>query len=74
MTIDPKLYTKYTGRVPGDSMTRYGESLAKRAAKGPPGDTSFFGALYRGRRILRVVLAVVALVVIVLFLWGDKIL
>lgn len=33
MTIDRRLYQKCTGKLPGEAMTRYGESLAKSAAQ-----------------------------------------
>lgn len=44
MAIDPKLYKKYTGRLPGEAMNRMGESLARSSAKGPAGDTSSFAS------------------------------
>lgn len=50
MAIDPKLYKKYTGKMPGEAMTRMGESLAQQSANGPAGDTSFLGAWRRGRK------------------------
>ncbi len=31
MTIDPRLYEKVTGRMPGDAQKAYGEALAKSA-------------------------------------------
>ncbi len=33
MTIDPRLYEKVTGRMPGDAQKAYGEALAKNAAR-----------------------------------------
>jgi hypothetical protein len=33
MTIDPRLYEKYTGKRPGDAMNRLGEALAQNVAK-----------------------------------------
>ncbi len=53
MTIDPKLFKKYTGRNPGEAMTRLGQSLAKQ--KSLDGDTSILGALGRGRRRMAIV-------------------
>lgn len=49
MTIDPKLFKKYTGRLPGEAMNRMGGLLAKEATKGPRGDISLLGAYARGR-------------------------
>jgi hypothetical protein len=49
MPIDPRLYQKYSGKMPGEAMTRYGQSLAKQASRGPSESVSFFGALKRGR-------------------------
>lgn len=34
MTIDPRLYEKVTGRMPGDAQKAYGEALAKNSARG----------------------------------------
>lgn len=31
MPIDPRLYRKYTGKMPGEAMNRYGEALAQSA-------------------------------------------
>jgi len=40
MTIDPRLYQKVTGRMPGEAMNRMGESLAKSARPKSPGHQS----------------------------------
>ena len=50
MTIDPKLFKKYTGKMPGEAMNRLGQSLAKQSARDSADDTSFLGSLGRGRR------------------------
>jgi hypothetical protein len=72
MPIDPRLYQKYTGKMPGEAMTRYGESLAKQSARGPAGDTSFMGSMARGRWMLRVGIAVVVLVVVLVVLLRGR--
>ena len=72
MTIDPKLFKKYTGKMPGEAMNRFGESLAKQAAKCRPGDTSFVGAYSRGRWFVRVGGAILALAVVLFFLFSWK--
>lgn len=69
MTIDPKLFKKYTGKMPGEAMNRFGESLAEEAAKGPRGDTSFAGAFSRGRWLMRVGTAGVVLAIVLYFIW-----
>jgi hypothetical protein len=33
MTIDPRLYEKYTGKRPGDAMNKLGAALAQNAAR-----------------------------------------
>ncbi len=33
MPIDPRLYHKYSGKMPGEAMSRLGESLAESVAK-----------------------------------------
>jgi hypothetical protein len=33
VTIDPKLYEKYTGKRPGDAMNRLGRALAQNEAR-----------------------------------------
>ena len=73
MTIDPKLFEKYTGRRPGDAMNRLGESLAKQSARGPSGDTSFRGSYLRGRLYTRVGIGLLVLFGVLYFLIGDKI-
>ncbi len=72
MTIDPKLFEKYTGRRPGEAMNEYGKSLAGAGPRSG-GDTSFLGSIYRGRMILRLIVAIVVLVGIVYLLFGGRI-
>jgi uncharacterized membrane protein len=72
VAIDPKLFKKYTGRMPGEAMNRFGESLAREAAKGPRGDTSFMAAYARGRWFVRVGGAILALGAILFFLLSWK--
>ena len=55
MTIDPRLYKKYTGKSPGEAMTRLGQSLAQQSARQSAGDTSVLGAIGRGRRRVAIV-------------------
>lgn len=33
MPIEPRLYQKYSGKMPGEAMSRLGESLAESAGK-----------------------------------------
>ena len=72
MPIDPRLYQKYTGKMPGGAMNRYAESLAKQSARGGPGDTSFLGALGRGRWFLKVGLGVMVIGVLLFVLLSGK--
>jgi hypothetical protein len=73
MAIDPGLYKKYTGRTPGDAMIRMGESLAQDARRERGGDTSTLGAIVRGRKIMRLVIALGVLVALVAVLAGARI-
>jgi len=72
MAIDPKLYEKYTGKRPGDAMTRMGQSLAKQSARGPAGDTSTLGALALGRWYIRVGAGLLVLVGVLYFLFAPN--
>jgi hypothetical protein len=72
MAIDPGLYKKYTGRTPGDAMIRMGESLAQDAKKERGGDTSTLGAVVRGRKILRIIIAIGVLIAVIAVLAGGK--
>lgn len=72
MTIDPNLYKKYTGRMPGEAMSRLGESLAQDSKKERGGDTSMFGAVMRGRMILRLIIAVAVLIAVIAVLAGGR--
>ena len=72
MTIDPRLYKKYTGKSPGEAMTRLGQSLAQQSARQSAGDTSVLGAIGRGRRRVAIVggLIVAGVVIYVLVTGG----
>lgn len=72
MAIDPKLYKKYTGKMPGEAMTRMGESLARQSGREPADRLSFLGAVGRGRRRVAVIggLIVAAAVIWVLVTGG----
>lgn len=67
MTIDPNLYKKYTGRTPGDAMSRYANSLARESGRERE-DTSILGALGRGHRWVRLGGALLVLGLILYFL------
>ena len=73
MAIDPRLYQKITGRLPGEPMQQYGETLGKQKPRGGGGDTSFFASLVTGHRYLRTVLAIVVLgTIIAMWLFGGR--
>ena len=53
MPIDPRLYQKYSGKMPGEAMNRFGESLARSAAEKSAesmrGPRSLFATWYKWR-------------------------
>lgn len=72
MAIDPKLFKKYTGRLPGEAMNRMGESLARQHPRGSVERASWGGGIvrwYRWQVIFGGLLA--AAVVIYLLLTGG---
>jgi hypothetical protein len=71
MAIDPKLYEKYTGKRPGDAMTRMGQSLVRQSARGPAGDTSVLGSIARGRWYLRIAAAILTLIGVLYFIFAP---
>jgi hypothetical protein len=67
MPIEPRLYQKYTGKMPGEAMGRMGESLAESAGKksaesmrGPR--ASAFMTWYKWRLIASVIGSIVLLI------------
>lgn len=53
-------------------MSRLGESLTQESKKERGGDTSIFGAVMRGRMILRLIIAIAVLVVVIAVLAGGR--
>lgn len=50
MAIDPRLFKKYTGRLPGEAMNRMGESLARQRPRGTVERQSWSGGIVRWYR------------------------
>jgi hypothetical protein len=71
MAIDPKLYEKYTGKRPGDALTRMGQSLAQSGGKGSAGDTSLWRAYLRGHWFVRVGAGLLILGAVAYFLFAP---
>jgi hypothetical protein len=82
VTIDPKLYKKYTGRLPGEATTRMGEALAQSSARKSAAKAGaersfseryllwrFPGAVLVNRWALSVVGAIILLVAILGLMW-----
>src|SRR5215475_10627630 len=72
VTIDPKLYKKYTGKNPGEAMTKLGQSLAEQSTRGPAGDTSSLGALARGRKYMMIGVGILVIAVVVYLLASGR--
>ena len=72
MTIDPKLYEKYTGKRPGDAMSKLGQTLAQDSARRPAGDTSYLGALARGKKITMIVGGILVAIAAIYFMMTMK--
>ncbi len=72
MSIDRRLYQKYTGKLPGEAMNRFGESLAKSAGEqsrrgADAGGSTFARALrlnFKIRLALSVAASIAALIAI----------
>ena len=71
MPIEPRLYQKYTGKVPGEAMNRFGESLARDAARRSrenssdrpaPGMIRFLGISMRTRMLISVIASLAVLI------------
>ena len=62
MPIEPRLYQKYTGKLPGAAMNRMGEALAESAAEksreSMRGPRSMIVTWYKWRLIMSIVGAI----------------
>lgn len=67
MAIDPDFYEKVTGRRPGDALENLGRTIASSKPR-DESDTSTFGAVMRGRMILRLIISVAALIAVAIAL------
>jgi hypothetical protein len=64
LPIEPRLYQKYTGKMPGEAMSRMGESLAQSAAEksneAMRGPESLFATIRKWRMIASLVGSAIA--------------
>lgn len=70
MPIDPRLYHKYTGKMPGEAMNRLGDSLAESAAErsreASRGSDSFFMMWWKWRLWMSVAGAIGTLIIVLI--------
>lgn len=69
MPIEPRLYQKYTGKMPGEAMARMGESLAQSAAEksneAMRGPQNLFATIRKWRMIAGLVGSVILALVLI---------
>lgn len=74
MAINPRLQQKITGRLPGEAMQEYGETLGKQTPRDRDSPGTFLSSLNSGRRLVRwsVGMGLAALGVLGYFLFGGR--